>query len=568
MWFRKKFTLLIALLVVALWIVACGGAAQPAAPTEAPAVQEPAAQATEAPAAEATEAPATEEAAATPVAQEGQAAESVKAGDVVPPVVATPCGSDCPFAGQTVTVIVNTAGEKGPISGPFYEVRDEFEAATGAKLEIVEVPFAEHFPKLLTDMTTETGEYDTSIAGAWWLGDLVAGDFIQPYDQWYDDPRFPKWDINDVLPGPRALLEYGGKKYMVANDQDGQVMYYRRDLLADPEHQKAFKEKYGYDLGVPKTWQEFRDVAEYFNGKDLNGDGSPDSGLTMHLKVGGQGMFHFMSFSAPFVIGPDNPNLYWFDPKDMKPLMDSPGHVKAMETLIDLLQFGPEAMMGWSLGESWDYFLPGQAALTFTWGDLGALAQQEGSNVQGKIGSAQMPGTMEYYNIAKGEWVKTDKPNVVGNTTGGSWAGVISKFSKAPEATYYLLALMSTKEKSIIYAARGWDGVDPGRTFHFLPPNGTAKIEDYVAAGWNEDDVKDYTNAYYDNFNNPQQFPYLRIPGTFEYWTALDVHLSEAATGQSSPEEALKATAADFEQITDRLGRDQQLEVYKASLGF
>ncbi|MBI1880450.1 MAG: extracellular solute-binding protein [Chloroflexi bacterium] len=569
MLFRKKFALLITLLVVGLLVAACGGGAAPAAPaTEAPKAEAPA---TEAPAAAPTEAPAaaTEEAAATPVAQEGQAAESVKAGDVVPPIVATPCSGDgCLFKDQKVTVIVNTAGEKGPISGPFYEVRDEFEAATGAKLEIVEVPFAEHFPKLLNDVTTGTGEYDTSIAGAWWLGDLVAGDFIQPYDQWYDDPRFPKWDINDVLPGPRSLLEYGGKKYMAANDQDGQVMYYRRDLLNDPEHQKAFKEKYGYDLAVPQTWQQFRDIAEYFNGKDLNGDGTPDSGLTMHLKVGGQGMFHFMSFSAPFVIGPDNPNLYWFDPETMKPLLDSPGHVKAMETLVDLIQFGPEAMMGWSLGESWDYFLRGQAALTFTWGDLGALAQQEGSNVQGKIGSAQIPGTMEYYNIAKGEWVKTDEPNIVGNTTGGSWAGVISKFSKAPEATYYLLALMATKEKSIVYAERGWDGVDPGRTFHFLPPNGTAKIEDYVAAGWNEDDVKDYTNAYFDNFNNPQQFPYLRIPGTFEYWTALDIHLSEAATGQAKPEDALKATVADFEQITDRLGRDQQKEVYQASLGF
>jgi multiple sugar transport system substrate-binding protein len=584
MWFRKKFTLLVTLLVIGLWVAACGGAAPPAAPTEAPAAEEPAAQATEAPAAEepaaeapaATEEPAAEAPAATeepaaeatPVVDEGQAAESVEAGSLVPPVVAQPCGSDCPFAGQTVTVIVNTAGEKGPISGPFYEVREEFEAATGATLEIVEVPFAEHFPKLLTDMTTETGEYDTSIAGAWWLGDLVAGDFIQPYDDWYTDDRFPKWDIEDVQPGPRALLEYGGKKYMVANDHDGQVMYYRRDLLEDAEHQAAFKEKYGYDLGVPKTWQEYRDVAEYFNGKDLNGDGTPDSGLTMHLKVGGQGMFHFMSFSAPFVIGPDNPKLYWFDPETMTPLMDSPGHVKAMETLIDLLQFGPEAMMGWSLGESWDYFLRGQAALTFTWGDLGALAQQEGSQVRGKTGAAPIPGTMEYYNIATGEWVKTDEPNIVGNTTGGSWAGVISKFSDAPEATYYLLALMATKEKSIVYAERGWDGVDPGRFSHYLPPNGTADVEQYVAAGWDEADVTDYTNAYFGNFDNPQQFPYLRIPGTFEYWTSLDIHLSEAATGQATPEEALKATAADFEQITDRLGRDQQLEVYKASLGF
>jgi multiple sugar transport system substrate-binding protein len=175
---------------------------------------------------------------------------------------------------------------------------------------------------------------------------------------------------------------------------------------------------------------------------------------------------------------------------------------------------------------------------------------------------------MEYYNIATGEWVKTDEPNIVGNTTGGSWAGVISKFSDAPEATYYLLALMATKEKSIVYAERGWDGVDPGRFSHYLPPNGTADVEQYVAAGWDEADVTDYTNAYFGNFDNPQQFPYLRIPGTFEYWTSLDIHLSEAATGQATPEEALKATAADFEQITDRLGRDQQLEVYKASLGF
>ena len=45
-----------------------------------------------------------------------------------------------------------------------------------------------------------------------------------------------------------------------------------------------------------------------------------------------------------------------------------------------------------------------------------------------------MPGTTEYYNVNAGEWKKTDGANKVGNTTGGSWAGVISKFSDAPEA--------------------------------------------------------------------------------------------------------------------------------------
>ena len=497
---------------------------------------------------------------------EGAAAEAVKAGAYKAPQVAEPCGNDCPYEGDTVTVSVNTAGKEGPISGPLYEVRNEFEAATGAELEIVELPFAEHFPKLMNDLTSQTGEYDASIAGAWWLGDLVGGDFIMPVDEYYEDPSFPQWDDQEVLPGPRSLLSYGGKKYMVANDHDGQVMYYRRDLLEDPEHQRAFQEKYGYELRPPQTWDEFGDVAEYFNRKDLNGDGQPDSGLTMHLKVGGQGMFHFMSFSAPYVIGPENPNLYWFDPENMDPLIDSPGHVRALEKLVELTQYGPSAMTGWSLGESWDHFLRGEAALTFTWGDLGALAQQPGSKVKGKIGAAPIPGTSEYYNIEAGEWVQTDEPNVVGNTTGGSWAGVISKFSDAPEATYYLLALMAAKEKSTVYAARGWDGVDPGRYFHFLPPDGSGSMENYKKAGWDQGDAEEYTAAYFENFNAAQQFPYLRIPATFEYWTALDTSLSEAVTGQAGPEEALQQTADEFNSVTDRLGRENQLEIYRTSL--
>jgi multiple sugar transport system substrate-binding protein len=370
-----------------------------------------------------------------------------------------------------------------------------------------------------------------------------------------------------VLPAPRRLLSYAGRKYMVANDHDGQVMYYRRDLLEDPQHRAAFAAKYGYPLGVPATWQQFRDVAEYFSGKDLNGDGAPDHGVTMHLKVGGQGMFHFMSFSAPFVIGPHNPNLYWFDPRTMKPLIESPGHVRALEALVDLVQFGPKDMLRWDLHQSWDLFLSGRAALAFTWGDLGGLAQDRGSKVRGRTGAAPMPGTTAYYSVPEQRWVNTAAPNSVGNTTGGSWAAVISKYSKAPEATYYLFALMATREKSEVYAVRGWDGIDPGRTFHFLPPEGTANIDVYLKAGWNETDVRDYLRAYFHNFNNPLQFPYLRIPGAYSYWQALDVHLAEAVAGQLSPQAALQAAAVDFEEITIRLGRDNQRRAYQGSLG-
>jgi len=489
----------------------------------------------------------------------------VKPSDIVPPRLVPACKpGSCPFAGQTLTVLL----PKAVIAVSLPELKDEFEAATGATLKIVQVAGMELFDNFYSDVANRVGKYDAFLASAWWLGELVAGDHIVSYDKYYKDPRFPKWDINDVLPAPRALLSYGGKKYMVANDHDGQVLYYRRDLLADPQHQRAFQQKYRYALEVPKTWAQFRDIAEYFNGRDLNGDGVADHGVTIALKAGVQGMFHFMSLSAPFVIGPTNPKLYWFDPQSMKPLIESPGHVRALETLVGLVQFGPREMLGWELGKSWDHFLAGRAALTFTWGDLGALAQQEGSKVKGTVGVAHLPGSTEYYSIAQKKWMKSEPFNRVGNTVGGSWAGVISKYSKAPEATYYLLALMASKEKSIVYAARGWDGIDPGRRYHFLPPDGSAKIDDYLKAGWNEADVRDYLHAHFGTFTDKLQLPYLRIPGAYSYWQALNQHLAEAAAGQSSPESALKATAVNFEEITLRIGRDAQRRAYRESLGF
>ncbi len=508
---------------------------------------------------------AAEPAASGPQRPESTTVRVVQPNDLPVPRVLPPCApGKCLFQGQKVTVIAT----KSAISLALLEVKDEYEAATGAQLEIVRLPGVEHYPSIISDMTNHVGKYDASLAGGWWLGDMVEGGHLLSYDKFYDDPRFPKWDIDDVLLGPRNLLSYGGHKYMVAYDHDGQVMYYRRDLLADPQHQRAFRQKYGYALAVPQTWAQFRDAVEYFNGKDLNGDGVPDHGIVLALKPGSQGMFNFMSLSASFLIGPANPRLYWFDPQTMKPLVDSPGHLRALEYFVDLVKFGPREMLGWDHGRGWDHFLAGRAAFALTWGDLGALAQQAGSFVKGKTGAAQIPGSTEYYDIARGRWNKVDGVNRVGNTTGASWAGVIPRYSKAPEATYFLLALLAAKEKSLVYAARGWDGIDPGRKFHFLPPEGTGTLEPYLKAGWNEADARDYLVAFQRTFSDRQQFPYLRIPGAYSYWLALDLHLVEAASGQLPPADALKATVVDFEEITIRLGRERQRESYRNSLGF
>ncbi|GEM_PF-5983556 len=73
----------------------------------------------------------------------GSATTAVKRGNLLPPRVAAPCKpGHCPFAGQTVTVL---SVDSPAIGGPVLELKDEFEAATGATLVPVQVPHEEVF---------------------------------------------------------------------------------------------------------------------------------------------------------------------------------------------------------------------------------------------------------------------------------------------------------------------------------------------------------------------------------------------------------------------------------------
>jgi len=479
-----------------------------------------------------------------------------------------------PFAGDELTVLTLDSGPKGGISGPLYAFRPMFEELSGAEVNIALTPISELYTKAFLDLRNGTGEYDAIIVGAFFYGDLIDGNYILPIDDWRESGDFPQWSYAPMPASLEAIHKWDGVGYGVLNDADGQVLYYRRDLLNDPQHQAAFEEEFGYAYSVPPvSLQELKDVAQYFDGKPLGEDGDPISGAVLHLKVREQGLYHFITLATSFAMTPGDlsecSGVYWFDPTTMEPLIDSPGHVRALEYLKELAEFGPDAQISWSLGEAWDYFLRGNAVFNFSYGDVAPLAQDESrSNIRGKIGSSILPASNTYWNMCDEEWVTVDEPRKVGNVTGGSWHGVVSTLGDTPEAAYAFLSLMAMKPISKWLATYGWNGVDPGYDYQFLEPVGEAKLEDYTSAGWDPEDVQLYLNAYNENFNAPVMLPYLRITGTQEYYDILDSNLSAAMSGEKTPEDALSDTAEQWEGVTDRLGRDKQREAYQAAIGW
>jgi multiple sugar transport system substrate-binding protein len=66
----------------------------------------------------------------------------------------------------------------------------------------------------------------------------------------------------------QSYAEYpkgGGKYWAIPLEGDATGWSYRKDWFEDPKEKAAFKKKYGYELGVPKTWAHMRDIAEFFH---------------------------------------------------------------------------------------------------------------------------------------------------------------------------------------------------------------------------------------------------------------------------------------------------------------
>jgi multiple sugar transport system substrate-binding protein len=104
-------------------------------------------------------------------------------------------------------------------------------------------------------------------------------------------------------------------------------------------------------------------------------------------------------------------------------------------------------------------------------------------------------------------------------------------------------------------------GYQPFRKSHF------ENIDAWTESGWKRHIAQQYLDQTHQSLEADFVQPDLRIPGAFEYLDALDAGVTSALAGQQSPQEALDEVAQEWDEITERLGREKQLKQYRASLG-
>jgi multiple sugar transport system substrate-binding protein len=102
--------------------------------------------------------------------------------------------------------------------------------------------------------------------------------------------------------------------------------------------------------------------------------------------------------------------------------------------------------------------------------------------------------------------------------------------------------------------------MQPYRNSHF-------NIPEWVEAGYDEKFITGYLNSEKDSYNHPNAAIEPRIPGIFQYYSTAEDELAKIFAGQMSAQQGADNIAAAWEKLTDQIGRDKQIALYKASLG-
>jgi multiple sugar transport system substrate-binding protein len=468
---------------------------------------------------------------------------------------------DKPFEGMKVVVVTQ---EGTSIGGPVEDYAPEWEELTGGDVELQQFAFGDLFEKMITAFETGSGAYDVLIFPADWAGDFMAPGYLEPISE----ELKAQVDWEDIIPLYRErIVAWGDTVYALPYDGDSHMLYYRKDLVDGGEYAAEFEEQYGYPLAEPTTWVEYRNIAEFFNNRevvlDTSGTEGPIYGDMEAQKRNAQSYWVYLSRATGYGKVPGNP-CFFFSCADMTPQVNNPGWVRALEEYIEIGQFGDPNMINYDVADTRVQFPSGLAVLNIDWGDVGPISIDENASVvKGLVGFGPLPGGDQYWDYEAGEWVTPEGGvNRAPFIAFGGWIIGVAADSDVKEAALDFAAFMARPELVKQLAVTGGTGINPSRYSQF------EDVSLWVGAGFDEASAQDYLDAVQTGISDPNAVLDLRITGSAEYLQTLDVEIARAIAGEISAQEALDNVAAQWNEITDRLGRDAQLEQYRSAVGY
>jgi len=450
------------------------------------------------------------------------------------------------YTGKTLNIITHAI----PVMGEPTELHaKQFAELTGAKVNVVHVPFGDLFQRIMIPFQTGQHAYDVMFYGSLWIGDLHP--FLAPVPEFYRNST----GMKDVTPNYIGVASWGDQMVQYPIDGDRHYLKYRTDVFDNPEMQKKYKEATGEDLKVPETWEEYNKVAAFFNGWDWDGDGKKNFGSAEVTKRDDLMFSAFISRVAPYAKNPNVKGGFFFDLKTMKPLVNTPGWVKGLKLFVEAQKSFPPGGNNFGLGDEIFSFGGGQTLMSYSWDDAFIQAMQPDSRIRNKVAAAPLPGAHEVWNRKTGKWDHFDTPNRAPYITWG-WTAAVAKDSKVKDVAFDYLCFFSNEANTLHDLQIGRFGVNPYRKSHFDMSLWRDKM------GWSEKTARTYIDTLSGMDKSQNRVFDLRVPGVNQFMSSMAAGVAEALAGQKTPQEALDDVAKQWTEIVDRIGKDRVRAAY------
>lgn len=170
-----------------------------------------------------------------------------------------------PFRGMEIKVVSETIPtheyESKVLAKAFYEI-------TGIKVTHDLIQEGDVIEKLQVQFQSGENVFDAYINDSDLIGTHFRSGKVVNLTDWMagegKSVTLPTLDIDDFM-GKSFTTGPDGKLYQLPDQQFANLYWFRYDWFQKPELKKAFKAKYGYELGVPVNWSAYEDIAEFFS---------------------------------------------------------------------------------------------------------------------------------------------------------------------------------------------------------------------------------------------------------------------------------------------------------------
>ena len=270
------------------------------------------------------------------------------------------------------------------------ELGRDFEEQSGHTMNYEFVPWPNFADRMLNELNSQGQLCDLMIGDSQWIGGAAESGHYVKLNDFFEAEGITMDDFIPATVTGYSEWPKGTPNYW-ALPAFGDVVgwTYRKDWFERPEIQEAFQAEYGRELDVPETLEELKDIAEFFQGREI--DGNTVYGAAIYTERGSEGITMGVTnalYNYGFLY--ENPD----EPYDMEGFVNSPEAAAGLEFYKELYDVGaPPGSSNWYMAENIDAYRSGQVAMQMNFAFIWPGVENDPNVGGGKTGYfANPPG--------------------------------------------------------------------------------------------------------------------------------------------------------------------------------